>query len=261
MSWELDWDDEVDVVCSNAGLAGLASAVAAADAGADVFVADGPPDARRWLLPECADPDTASYFHQLTADLSVDDLPPVDSDLPVRLVQAAPPAGRSAPPFIGSRLRDWAALCIGSPTGYLYSRIGDQTASRVANAAGELFEVTEVGSVVPDPQDPSGSVARWLADEAQTRSVDVVAVTGFERLVFEEGMVTGAVFATGTGPLAVRARHGVLICRAAARDSAAGRAPTEGEPLLRVALVGKEGSRFGRVELLTSDSAVASGPW
>ena len=70
-------------------------------------------------------------------------------------------------------------------------------------------------------------------------------------------MVTGAVFTTDSGPFAIRARHGVLVCRKeiAAGDDFYRRLP--GDPVLRVALVGKDASRFGRVELLTSDAEIA----
>ncbi len=114
-----------------------------------------------------------------------------------------------------------------------------------------------IGSMAPDPGDIVGSVLEWLDTEARLRGVDVEPVTRFERLVFEEGQVIGAVFTTSDGLFAVRARHGVLLCRAGFPDRRASPAPEAADSVLGVALVSKAASRFGRVELLTSDPAVA----
>jgi len=82
-------------------------------------------------------------------------------------------------------------------------------------------------------------------------------VTRFERLVFEEGQVIGAVFTTADGLFAVRARHGVLLCRVGFPDRRASPPPKAADSVLGVALVSKAASRFGSVELMTSDPAVA----
>jgi hypothetical protein len=252
--WDLVWDDEVDVVCGGAGIAGLASAIAAVDADADVFVAEGSGEAGKWFPSENADADTAAYLHQLTDDLALDNLPRLDAELPVRLAKKPPP-GRYVPPFFGSRLRDWAGRCIASPTGYLYTRVGDWNSGTITAPDGQLYEVTEVGAVSADPRDPAGSVNRWLLGEAEVRDVRVRASTELDHLVFEDGVVTGAVFTTDDGTLAIRARHGVLICQGAQRPPGP---PSGSDALLTVALVSTAGSRFGRVELLTSDPDVAA---
>ncbi|PRC43458.1 hypothetical protein C6A85_000000105255, partial [Mycobacterium sp. ITM-2017-0098] len=51
--------------------------------------------------------------------------------------------------------------------------------------------------------------------------------------------------------------HGVLVCtkETGLGDDFYRRLP--GKPALRVALVGKDASRFGRLELLTSDATIA----
>ena len=81
----MDWDEEVDVVCTEAGLGGLASAIAAVDAGGDVFVAtstrgegayahaiaDRPQvdHLRHWLGVDVLDSETKEYFAAVSSDL------------------------------------------------------------------------------------------------------------------------------------------------------------------------------------------------
>lgn len=260
MFCEPDWDDEVDVVCTDTGVAGLATAISAVEQDGEVFLAtaQSATDTDRGWFDYAGDEDTVEYLAQLTADLDVAGLRQLDPDLPVRLMgETAPARGRTVPPFEGRRLREWAAVCVPSPTGYLYTRVTDWTSTTLDGGDGDLFKVTEIGLMTPDPDDPVGSVHDWLNDEARDRDISAYPVTRFERLVFEDGMVTGAVFGTESGPLTVRARHGVLICRNGVSARSASLPGLSGHPRLRVALVGKEASRFGRVELLTSDSAVA----
>lgn len=261
MTVNLDWDDEVDVVCTDAGIAGLAAALSADAEGADVFVAGAPAvvagTQASWFGPANPDAQTASYLTALVADIDVAALRQTDADLPVRLVdEPALPRTRQVPPLIGSRLRDWAARCIPSPTGYLYTRVTDWPTDS-AESDGDAIEIAEVGTMTPDPDNVSGSVLDWLTAEARERSIRVHRATLFARLVFEEGVVTGAVFTTADGPLAVRARHGVLVCRAHQAGAVTGRPAVESAQM-RVALVGKTASRFGRVELLTADPAAAN---
>ena len=260
MTRDLQWNDEVDVVCTDAGIAGLAGAIAAVAEGAEVLVActqaSGASGAQcctqGWFTPDIGDAETLAYLAELAGDLDAPALPALDDDLPIR---PAPQAGvapqRDVPPFLGSRLRDWAARCISSPSGYLYTRVTDWTSAAMLSEDGDAIQVAEIGSCETDPGDIVGSVLEWLDAEARTRDVDRQPVLGFERLVFEEGDVAGAVFATAQGPLAVRARHGVLFCRAGHRSGPAPSQAAPGEGVLRVALVGKAASRFGRVELLT----------
>lgn len=265
MSCDPEWDDEVDVVCTDAGMAGLATAIAAVDEDGEVFLASAPParpaahDDRQLSWFAFGDDDTTDdYRGQLTADLDVAELAHRDADLPIRLAGEPVPARlRPRPPFEGERLRDWAAQCIPAPSGYLYTQVTDWTARMMDCGGGELLKVAEIGSMTPDVDDPVGSVLGWLTTEALDRGVTPEKVHRFDRLVFEDGKVTGAVFSTDSGPLAIRARHGVLVCRKelAAGDAFYRRIPHD--TVLRVALVGKDASRFGRVELLTSDAEIA----
>ncbi|MCV7152082.1 hypothetical protein [Mycolicibacterium pyrenivorans] len=262
---DLEWDDEADVVCTDAGLPGLATAICAVDDGVEVFVAGAPETEagatdRGWFTLECGDSETAAYLTDLTADLDVAALAHRDDDLPIRWVrEPADRPGRKIAPFVGSRLRDWSAECIPAPSGYLYTRVTDWTSTAMESGDGEAFEVTEIGSMTVAPGDDVGSVLDWLGAEAHMRGVRVYRAMRFERLVFEGGQVIGAVFATSDGPFAVRARHGVLLCRAGSPAGEVGIDTPDGA-VLRVALVSRVGSRFGRVELLTADPAVASDP-
>lgn len=252
MCAETDWDDEVDVVCTGSGVAGLAVAISAVDEGADVLVADPPVAApgSRWWPADCADADTATYLDELTADLDVATLDYDQEELPVRSV--AVDSGRSGgavPPFVGSRMRDWAAQCICSPSGFLYTRVTEWPTTTVALDGGETWEVAEIEAAPSGGGDPVAALHDRLTAEADDRDVERLAVDGLQRLVLESGTVTGAVFATASGPFAVRARHGVLICPATKVSGGPVSGVADGGGL-RAALVGRAGSRFGRVELL-----------
>ena len=101
------------------------------------------------------------------------------------------------------------------------------------------------------------SVARFWTGSTHRRDdrgIEVHHATSLQRIVFEEGDVVGAVFATPDGPLAVRARHGVTVASGGPQAAmAAGQPlPVDGATL-RVGLVGQTASRFGRLELLTSE--------
>lgn len=267
MSCDPEWDEEVDVVCTDSGLAGLATAISAVDEDGDVFLA-GASDARpaasaaeafpqRWF--DFGDDEaTAAYRDELTADLDIEELGRSDPNLPLRLAgEVIPVRRRPRPPFEGSLLREWSARCITAPTGYLYTRVTDWTSELMDCGGGEVIKVAEIGSMAPDVDDPIGSVAAWLTAEALDRGVSPEPVRRFDRLVFEEGVVIGAVFSTDNGPLAIRARHGVLVCSKVTAPGDDFYRGLRESPLLRVALVGKDASRFGRVELLTSDTDIA----
>ncbi len=264
MSCDPDWDDEVDVVCTDSGVAGLATAICAVDEDGEVFVAEpqsggSSESQRRGWFEFCSDAATDEYLGELTADIDLAALAQCDADVPVRLAgEVVPPRRRPIPTFEGWRLREWAARCIPSPTGYLYTQVTDWTSATVDFGNDELLKVTEIGETTIDPARPSGSVRDWLAAEARAREVNPHPVSSFDGLVFEEGKVCGAKFSTGYESRLIRARHGVLICRnrTDADHGLGGRLP--GDAPLRVALVGKEASRFGRVELLTSDADVVA---
>ena len=78
-----------------------------------------------------------------------------------------------------------------------------------------------------------------------------------QRIVFEDGQVVGAVIATPDGPYAIRARHGVSLAPGGTRVNAA--MPHEllaRDATVRLCLVSRTASRFGRLELVTTDPVV-----
>jgi hypothetical protein len=265
------WDEEVDVVCTGAGAAGLAHAVAVADMGGDVFVArsSGETEPRgtsvavrsrvdrlHWLEVDVPDAETGEYFAAVSSDLGPLTRSARDVDVPIRVVDHAEPVGPRGvvAPFIGARLRDWAARCLVSPYGYLYTRVSDWRSTTMRTLDGESHEVAEIGSITPDPANVGGSVLDWLSAEARDRGIEVNQASGLQRIVFEDGDVVGAEFATPDGPLAVRARHGVTVAGGGPQVAIAAGQPLPADDAgLRVCLVGRIASRFGRVELLTSE--------
>ena len=267
----MKWDEEVDVVSTGSGIAGLAHAVAVVDMGGEVFVASSRGDIEasgtsvavrsrvdrlHWLEGDVSDPETNEDFAALSSDLGPLTRSARDVDVPIRVVDHAEPVEPrgAVAPFVGARLRDWAARCLVSPYGYLYTRVSDWRSSTLRTIDGETLEVAEIGSIAPDPANVGGSVLDWLTAQARDRRIEVHQATSLRRIVFEDGDVVGAEFATPDGPLAVRARHGVTVASGGPQVTI-----TAGQPLpaddatLRVCLVGQTASRFGRVELLTAE--------
>jgi hypothetical protein len=265
------WDEEVDVVSTGSGIAGLAHAVAVVDMGGEVFVASSRGDIEpsgtsvavrsrvdrlHWLEVDVSDPETNEYFTALSSDLGPLTRSAHDVDVPVRVVDHAEPVEPrgAVAPFVGARLRDWAARCLVSPSGYLYTRMSDWQSTTLRTIDGESLEVAEIGSITPHPAHVGGSVLDWLTAQARDRRIKVHRATSLQRIVFEDGDVVGAEFATPDGPLAVRARHGVTVASGGPQVTiAAGQPLPVDDATLRVCLVGQTASRFGRVELLTAE--------
>ena len=265
------WDEEVDVVCTGSGIAGLAHALAVVDTGGEIFAAGSRDDFERggtsvavrsrvdrlhWFEVDVPDPETNEYFAALSSDLGPLTRSARDVDVPIRVIEHAQPVDPrgAVAPFVGARLRDWAARCLVSPYGYLYTRVSEWQSTTVRTVDGESLEVAEIGSITPDPANVGGSVLDWLTAQSRDRGIDVREATSLQRIVFEDGDVVGAEFATPDGPLAVRARHGVTVASGGPPVTlAAGRALPPDDASLRVCLVGQTASRFGRVELLTSE--------
>ncbi|MFG1929275.1 FAD-binding protein [Mycobacterium sp. NPDC048908] len=271
----MKWDIEVDVVCTGAGVAGLAHSVAVVDMDGEVFVASARDDARpggtsvavrsrvdrlHWLDLDVTDPETNEYFAALSSDLGPLTRFARDVDLPIRVVDQAKPvdARGAVPPFVGARLRDWAARCLVSPYGYLSTRVVDWQSTTLRTADGESIEVAEIGSITPDPGNVGGSVMDWLTAQARDRGIEVCQATSLERIVFEEGEVLGAEFMTPDGPLAVRARHGVTVAAGGPQAAITAGRPLPSGAGLRLCLVSQPASRFGRLELLTSEPLTKS---
>jgi hypothetical protein len=257
------WDEEVDVVCTGSGVACVATAIGVVDLGGEVFVANATcsPSPHPRLGVDVEDAETNEYLAALSADLAPLNRSRWDVDVPIRMVHQLVPvdAGRTVAPFIGSRLRDWAARCIASPYGYLYTRVFDGQADTLHTSAGESLEVREIGSMTPDANDVPRSVTDWLTAQAGDRRLETHSASSLQRIVFEEGDPVGAVFTTPDGPVAIRTRLGVIVASGGPQVTAAVRQQLLiGDAAVRVCLVSQRASRFGRVELLTSE-AVAGG--
>jgi hypothetical protein len=269
------WDEVVDVICTGSGTGGLAAAIAAADAGLDVFVADtggddgltepadswpGADSLRGRLNVGALDEETTEYLDAITQDLGpptrfsrdieesvgvVDDLSPVES-------------GRRSPAetFVGARLRDWGARCLASPHGVVYSQVSDRNMTTMRSSSGEAIEVAVIGSIEPDSHGTGPALADWLRAHARDRGIEVQAASSLQRLVFEDGKVVGAVVATPAGDRALRARRGVIMATGEddGRTTSLGSA-LAGHATVQVCIVSRIASRFGRVELLTERAA------
>lgn len=258
----VDWDVEVDLVCTGSGAGGLASAISAVDIGGEVFLARStgvparPSAAHPWLTSDTPDAETQDYLAALSSDLGPLRRPRMDHDVPIRVAHEPAPRGttRTVPPFVGAKLREWTARCLASPTGYLYTRLTNWPSTPMQGSDGDLIEVAEVGTVQVNPHDVGGSVLEWLRVQARERDIEAHADAALQRIVFEEGVAVGAVFSTNDGPLGVRARHGLIIGAntAGLHTRAPRHLPADGT--MKVCMVGRYASRFGRVELLTSES-------
>jgi hypothetical protein len=265
------WDEDVDVVCTGSGVAGLATATSAVDLGGEVYVADSSGDRASdtmgpvrprvdrlhpWLGIDVGDSETNDYFAALSSDIGPLSRSTWDIDLPIRVVHepVLRASVRTVAPFVGARLRDWAARCLASPYGFLYTRICDRETTTLQTSDGQAIEVAEIGSMTPDRANVSGSVYDWITAQARDRHIEVHAGSSLQRIVFEDSAVVGAVFTTPDGPLAVRARHGVTVATGGPQlTTAAAHHLPAGDTALRVCLVGQNASRFGRVELLTTE--------
>jgi hypothetical protein len=276
----LQWDLDVDMVCTGSGVAGLASAIAGGDLGGDVFVAGSPradvsgepvaalrrqSEARSehpWLDTGVSDLETTDYLAALSSDLGPGDRPS-DAGLPISVVHEVPvEPGLTVAPFYGAKLREWTARCLASPYGFLHTRLSDWWTTTLHTLDGETIEVAEIGSMTTDPD--NGGLLDWLGAQARDRGIEIQPDCALHRIVFEDGDAVGAVFATPDGPLAVHARYGVTVTTGSPTAAAPPHhVATAGAPM-RVCLVSRYASRFGRVELLTSqppatESAAACG--
>lgn len=268
----MNWDLDVDVVCTGFGVAGLASAISVVDLGAAVFataslgigtVADASAvPAERLNLGDPADfvdPETSAYLSSLSSDVGLVRQHARSVDVPISVVRDVPAEmGRTIAPFVGARLRDWAARCLASPYGFLHTRLADFGTTTQHIADGERIEVAEIGSMSP-ADCASGSVFDWVAAQAHDRGIELQPDCALQRLVIEDGDAVGAVFDTPRGELAVHARYGVTFATSNPRlNMTAPHRFRAGDADVKVCLVGRQASRFGRLELITSEP-LASG--
>ena len=149
----LYWDDVVDVICAGSGPGALAQAILCADLGLNVVLADAVNAA------DLADDDTLAYLQAMIDDLGLVGRSPQDLDVPLtRAVPEPPPSpkkGRhgTVAPFVGSRLRDWAAHCAASPFGVIYSAVPDGMMP-MRTDAGQAIRAAVLGAYRPDAEVP-----------------------------------------------------------------------------------------------------------
>lgn len=256
---QLYWDEVADVVCAGPGAGGLVAAIAAADAGLKVVAVESERQhaAGATSLPDrlgVLDSDTTDYLDALTQDLRPLSGLGWNAEIPIQAMGGGPGMGRGGQvgAFVGARLKDWAAGCLESPYGVLYSRVFDRNMVTEYAQAGEPIEVAVVGSIEFDPDQPATALTEWLISRAHDCKIEMRAASSLQRLVFDAGQVVGAVIDGPGGPRSIRARRGVIMATGA--DSAHTVLPHRKQLLgatVEVAVVSRPASRFARVELLT----------
>jgi hypothetical protein len=277
----MDWDIEVDVVCAGSGSGGLGAAILAMDAGGSAFVANSggcfgrrlndvgggrwsptPVGQRGPVERGLADRATYRYLkaltedvpHRMTGDLDTNSCLFLQDD--DRGVPPTSGGGQHVPPFCGSHLRDWAAECVVSPDGFLYSRVNGFDMTPVRSHTGSVVNATTIGSLPIDLDAPQPMLNQWLFAQACRRGILLHHNSYLRRLVFEDGLVAGAVFDTPTSTCAVRAAHGVLVGTDGVYSEIAESAAPSGQRATpaQVCIVGKSVSRFGKVQLVVQES-------
>jgi hypothetical protein len=281
------WDTEVDVVVIGAGLGGLANAIATVDAGGEVLVAAAIADGsdvsvgsggggdstsgtlrervgtrHGWLVHDTVDLETNEYFDAVAGcvlDVPVD---AGDGSVPQRSARnltREEAFGRHVETFVGARLAGWAARCIASPYGLLYTSMQDWRSTTMKSATGESIEASSIGAIEwADGFGPS-DLRQWMAAQARERDIEVEPGSTLERIVFEEGVIAGVVLTTSEGPLAVRVRAGVTF-GPGDQDAYLGETTAVPGDRLQVCIVGRDASRFARVELMATEPATPSRP-
>jgi hypothetical protein len=266
------WDEEVDVAVIGAGAGGLANAIATVDSGGEVFVADAAPPPRveaapgalrervevrrSWLLQDTLDFETNEYIAEIVEGLHESSGASPHPTVPrrcARNLSREEANSRFIEPFVGSRLGDWGSQCYTSPYGLLYTSMRDWRTTTMRSSDGESIQVRSIGATEWSDGLGESSLRQWLMTESRQRDIEIETDVALERIVFEEGAVVGVVLATPHGPYAVRTRAGVTLAPRD-QDSVADYRDvfTAGERL-QVCIVGRNASRFARVELLATE--------
>jgi glycine/D-amino acid oxidase-like deaminating enzyme len=273
-------DSEIaDVICIGAGSAGLAAAIAAADAGLSVFVADGRrrtlqtagTDADSWATviqrhwgAEEFDGPTTAYLHQLTHDLGSPRRSHVQGHLPIGCVESfdEPVFDRrgAVPPFHGHQNAHWARDCLTSPYALIFSRVSPLEMSEVRMQDGSTIRAGEVAAI-PSTRRSGMTLRQWLRDMAKERGVRIHATGTIQRLLFSNGQPVGAEFETADGIRQIRASRGVLMgTSSSTADDLLAMNPASVLRNGRLSLVSRNASRFARLELLTEASMELCAP-
>lgn len=274
----------VDILCVGSGSAGLAAAIAAADHGLKVLVAEPrrssasgtqPSDMpeswtevlrRRWCAEEFNTP-TETYLDELTRCLGPPSRPIAKPYLPVNAVENFDDVDDVDPtaavaPFHGAEMAKWARDCLMSPYSMMLSRVSPSMMTEVRLQDGSTIRA---GLVAPVPrQRRSGATVRqWLGDLAADSGVEVQHSSTVRRLIFNDGHLVGALLDMPDGLRHVRARSGVLLGSSCSRwDDELAMRPMPTDNDTRLCVVSRTASRFARLELLTcaQSLSVAAAP-
>jgi hypothetical protein len=265
----------VDIVCIGSGSAGLAAAVAAADAGLTAFVAEprrrtpqtgslteSPPAEswdtqlqKSWGTDELDAPTTA-YLREMTRDLGPARRAHANGQLPTTAVESFGDVEidrrATVPPFYGNAMANWARDCLTSPYGMVFSRLSPLSMSEMRLQDGTSIRAGVVADI-PATRRSGLTLGQWLRQMAEERGVKVHGSCAIQRLVFNDGQPVGAMIDTPEGVRHVRARRGVLL--GISNPDADHLLAMHPAPVLRegrLALVSRNASRFARLELLTS---------
>ena len=238
----MKWDEEVDVVCTGSGIAGLAHAMAVVDMGGEVFVADPRGDAEPSGI-------RCGPFARRPAALARGGCSgsgdqrvlrgPVIGPWPADPVRAgrrcADQGGRSRRARRPERCASRRSSVPGSGTGPHVAWCRRMATSTPACLiGGRPLCAPSMASRSRSPKSvrshpiPLMSVARSWTGSPHRRATGAskyITASPLQRIVFEEGDVVGAVFKTPDGPLAVRARHGVTVASGGPQVNMAAGAP------------------------------------
>ena len=239
---EVEWDDEVDIVCFGTGSAALALAIAADADGLDVLLTDGrgASDAETLAGRLGLTDDSAEYLDSVTEDTGPLGHAGAPAELTVcRTGEPLWPALAAGVSFSGAALRDWAADCLASPYGLL--------CSAVAGADAEAVRVGTIDTGVPV------DIGRWLLDQSRDLGITAREQTSLGGLVFAYGQVVGAVVDSPDGQSLVRAVGGVVVpTGAGARPPHLTPGGLEGAATVDLVVLTRPFSRFARLGLLVS---------
>lgn len=213
---DLAWDDVVDVVCVGDGPGVQAYGTVCAAADLDVI---------HVAAPAVFDPETAAYLAAMAEDLT----DPPDGDDPAAGRATPTPLRRDArgrpdvlETFVGEHLRQWSARCLASSSGVMFTAV-TEVFTRMRTAGGEIITAAPVAEA-------------HLSDPVEM----------FGGLIYQDGVLAGALLNGPSGPRRVRADAGLGF--------AVGE-PAPDWPPGADALVSRPYARFARLETLIVESA------
>ncbi|BBZ28527.1 hypothetical protein MMAD_28220 [Mycolicibacterium madagascariense] len=270
----------VDMLCVGVDPSVLAVAVSGAEADMDVLVVDcregdfeatavrsTPPtswadDMSRAWNADGLSRETVAYLASLTEGVGSQRSSPASAVTLRQLDEGAHrfstskrASGRVAP-FYGHQLIEWNRACLGSHYGVLYSRTSVPGAREIVQRSGERLEVTMVGAAPSPPT--SAPLSAWLVDRAGDLGVRVMSSGPLRRLMFEDGVVIGAVFGSTSSRLAIRANHGVAMSTTAHGGDDRALTAAWYSTGAQLGVVSAAASRFGRLELVMDHAQPAS---